>query len=141
MWNYLWPLLLVVGANTLYNIFAKGTAENVQPFATLTVTYLTAALVCLALFFVTSESKQFFSQLRNLNWNTFALSASIIGVEFGYIQFYRAGWTISTGPMVANTALACVLLILGVLLYKEVLHLNQLLGMLLCVAGLVLINH
>ena len=42
--------------------------------------------------------------------------------------------------MVANTALACVLLVVGVLLYKEVLHFNQVIGMLLCVAGLVLIN-
>ena len=35
---------------------------------------------------------------------------------------------------------ACVLLVIGVLLYKETLHLTQVLGMLLCVAGLILVN-
>lgn len=42
--------------------------------------------------------------------------------------------------MVSNTALACVLVVVGVLLYKEAIHLNQIVGILLCVAGLVLIN-
>ena len=140
MWNYIWPLLLVVGANTFYNICAKGTPDKVQPFAALTVTYLTAAVLSLILFFATSESKDLFSQLRNINWTTFAFGISILGLEFGYIQLYRAGWNVSVGPMVANTALACVLLVVGVLLYKEVLHFNQVIGILLCVAGLVLIN-
>ena len=140
MWNYIWPLLLVVGANTFYHICSKGTPDNVQPFASLTVTYLTSAVLSLILFFVTSESKQIFTEVRNINWTTFAFGISLVGLEFGYIQLYRAGWNVSVGPMVANIALACVLLVVGVLLYKEVLHLNQIIGILLCVAGLILIN-
>ena len=35
MWNYIWPVLLVVGANTFYHICSKSTPDNVQPFATL----------------------------------------------------------------------------------------------------------
>ena len=38
MWNYIWPVLLVVGANTFYHICSKSTPDNVQPFATLVVT-------------------------------------------------------------------------------------------------------
>lgn len=140
MWNYIWPLLLVVGANTFYHICSKGTPDNVQPFAALTVTYLTSAVLSLLLFFVTSESKQLFTEVRNINWTTFAFGVSLVGLEFGFIQLYRAGWNVSVGPMVANTVLACVLLVVGVLLYKEVLHLNQIIGILLCIAGLVLIN-
>lgn len=140
MWNYIWPLLLVVGANTCYHICSKSTPDNVQPFAALTVTYLTATVLCLILFFVTSETKQLLPELQKINWTTFAFGASLIGLEFGYIQFYRAGWSVSVGPMVANTALACVLLVVGILLYKEVLHLNQIIGVLLCIAGLILIN-
>lgn len=91
MWNYLWPLLLVVGANTFYHICSKGTPSSVQPFATLTVTYLTAAALSLLLFFLTSESKQLFTELRSINWTAFAFGASIIGLEFGYIQLYPGG--------------------------------------------------
>ena len=115
MWNYIWPVLLVVGANTFYHICSKSTPDNVQPFATLVVTYL-------------------------VNWTAFAFGLCLVGLEFGYIQLYRAGWSVSVGPLVCNIALACVLLVIGVLLYKETLHLTQVLGMLLCVAGLILVN-
>ena len=30
MWNLLWPMLMVVGANTVYNICAKSTPEKLQ---------------------------------------------------------------------------------------------------------------
>ena len=40
----------------------------------------------------------------------------------------------------AMFALACILVVVGVLLYKEVLTLPQVVGMGLCVAGLVLIG-
>ena len=61
MWNYIWPVLLVVGANTFYHICSKSTPDNVQPFATLVVTYLVSAACCLVLFFVTSPEKNLFA--------------------------------------------------------------------------------
>ena len=140
MWNYIWPLLLVVGANTCYNICAKGTPEQLHPFASLTLTYVTAAAVSLLLFLVTSPSRDYLSEIRHMNWTTFGFGVVIVGLELGYIQLYRAGWNVSVGPLVANILLAVVLLALGVLFYKEALHWNQLLGMLLCAGGLVLIN-
>ena len=133
MWNYIWPVLLVVGANTFYHICSKSTPDNVQPFATLVVTYL-------VLFFVTSPEKNLFAAWKQVNWTAFAFGLCLVGLEFGYIQLYRAGWSVSVGPLVCNIALACVLLVIGVLLYKETLHLTQVLGMLLCVAGLILVN-
>ena len=33
MWNLLWPMLMVVGANTVYNICAKSTPEKLNSFA------------------------------------------------------------------------------------------------------------
>lgn len=104
------------------------------------VTYLVSAACCLVLFFVTSPDKNLLHAWKQVNWTAFAFGLCLVGLEFGYIQLYRAGWSVSVGPLVCNITLACVLLVIGVLLYKEVLHLPQILGMLLCVAGLVLIN-
>ena len=140
MWNYIWPVLLVVGANTFYHICSKSTPDNVQPFATLVVTYLVSAACCLVLFFVTSPDKNLLHAWKQVNWTAFAFGLCLVGLEFGYIQLYRAGWSVSVGPLVCNITLACVLLVIGVLLYPEVLHLPHRLGMRLCVAGLVLIN-
>lgn len=38
MLNMLWPILLVVAANTVYNISAKSTPVNINLFASITLT-------------------------------------------------------------------------------------------------------
>ena len=135
----LWPVLVVVGANTIYNISTKSTPANVNAFASLAMTYVMAALSSVVLFFLTSDSKNFLAELAKTNWTAYALGVAIIGLEFGYICIYRAGWKIGVASLVANISLACVLLIVGYFFYKEVITLKQLLGMGVCALGLMLI--
>lgn len=139
MWNMLWPVLVVVGANTIYNISTKSTPANVNAFASLAMTYVMAALSSVVLFFLTSDSKNLLAELAKTNWTAYALGVAIIGLEFGYICIYRAGWKIGVASLVANISLACVLLIVGYFFYKEVITLKQLLGMGVCALGLMLI--
>ena len=139
MWNMLWPVLVVVGANTIYNISTKSTPANVNAFASLAMTYVMAALSAVVLFFLTSDSKNLLAELAKTNWTAYALGVAIIGLEFGYICIYRAGWKIGVASLVANISLACVLLVVGYFFYKEVITLKQLLGMGVCALGLMLI--
>ena len=139
MWNMLWPVLVVVGANTIYNISTKSTPANVNAFASLAMTYVMAALSSVVLFFLTSDSKNLLAELAKTNWTAYALGIAIIGLEFGYICIYRAGWKIGVASLVANISLACVLLVVGYFFYKEVITLKQLLGMGVCAIGLMLI--
>ena len=139
MWNMLWPVLVVVGANTIYNISTKSTPANVNVFASLAMTYVMAALSSVVLFFLTSDSKNLLAELAKTNWTAYALGIAIIGLEFGYICIYRAGWKIGVASLVANISLACVLLVVGYFFYKEVITLKQLLGMGVCALGLMLI--
>jgi len=139
MWNMLWPVLVVVGANTIYNISTKSTPANVNAFASLAMTYVMAALSSVVLFFLTSDSKNLLAELAKTNWTAYALGIAIIGLEFGYICIYRAGWKIGVASLVANISLACVLLVVGYFFYKEVVTLKQLLGMGVCALGLMLI--
>ena len=135
----LWPVLVVVGANTIYNISTKSTPANVNAFASLAMTYVMAALSSVVLFFLTSDSKNLLAELAKTNWTAYALGVAIIGLEFGYICIYRAGWKIGVASLVANISLACVLLVVGYFFYKEVITLKQLLGMSVCAIGLMLI--
>ena len=135
----LWPVLVVVGANTIYNISTKSTPANVNAFASLAMTYVMAALSSVVLFFLTSDSKNLLAELAKTNWTAYALGVAIIGLEFGYICIYRAGWKIGVASLVANISLACVLLVVGYFFYKEVITLKQLLGMGVCAIGLMLI--
>lgn len=139
MWNMLWPILIVVGANTFYNISAKSTPAEINSFASLSVTYLIAMLCSIVMFFITSEQKNIAVELSKANWATYVLGMAIVGLEYGFICIYRAGWKIGVASLFASIALACVLLLIGLLLYKEVLTLRQCIGIGVCVAGLILI--
>ena len=140
MWNMLWPVLMVVLSNVLYNICQKTTPESVNPFGTLMITYLVSAVITAILFAATSGVSSLPSELRKLNWTSFLLSAAIVGLETGYIFLYRAGWKVSVGSLVCNIALAVVLVFVGILLYKETVSLRQVFGMILCSTGLILIT-
>lgn len=139
VWNMIWPILIVVAANTVYHICAKSTPANINSFATLSITYLIAMICSVIAYFVTSDGKNILQELSKANWTAFALGIAIIGLEFGNICIYRAGWKIGTANLFASVTLTCVLLIVGFLFYKEVLNLRQLLGMAVCIVGLVLI--
>ena len=139
MWNMIWPLLIVVGANTIYNISTKSTPSDVNAFASLATSYFIAMLGSVVMFFITSDSKNLLVEVSKTNWSALALGIAIVGLEFGYICIYRAGWKIGVASLVANISLACVLLLVGLFVYKEVITLKQLLGMGICTIGLMLI--
>lgn len=140
MFDLFWPIIVVVTANTLYNISAKLTPSEVHPLASLALTYLTAALLSVLLFLITSENKNIITEIQKTNWTAVVLAFSVVALEFGYIYIYRVGWNVSTGSLVANISLACILLVVGVFIYKEVVSFYQILGIALCSIGLLLVT-
>ncbi|MCE5236707.1 MAG: EamA family transporter [Clostridiaceae bacterium] len=140
MWPLIWPILVVVGANAFYNVIAKTTPKGIDAFASLSVSYLVAAAVSAVMFFITGAQKNLGVELAKANWTTIALGVFIVGLEFGTIHMYRAGWKVSVASLVANISLACVLLLVGLMLYKEHVTLRQVIGIAVCAAGLFLIG-
>ena len=140
MFNYIWPIVLIVASNVFYNISTKSTPNQMNPFASLVITYLVGAMTTLVLFFITSENKNFLLEMKNVNWTCLILGLSIVGLEAGYIYMYRAGWNISMGSVVSNIILAIALILVGIFAYKEHMTLNKIFGIALCVLGLVFIN-
>lgn len=140
MWNLLWPVMIVVVSNSVYHITAKSTPGEANAFGSLIVTYLVAAGLTAALFVANVGFKNVPVELRKLNWTSLLLGVAIVGLEFGNLCIYRAGWKISVGSLVSNITLACVLLFVGVLLFQEAITLRRLLGVLICGIGLVLVS-
>ena len=140
MWNYIWPILLVIGSNTVYNICAKSTPAEANSFVSLSITYLVGALLSIGMFFLTSAGKDYFVELKKLNWASVVLGASVVALEFGYIAIYRAGWKVSVGSLVANIGLAVILILVGVIFYKELISITKICGIMLCLGGLLLLN-
>lgn len=138
--NMLIPILIIVASNTIYNICAKSTPMGINAFASLTVTYLVAALSALAMFFITSKDKNLVAELAGINWSQIALGISIVGLESGFIFAFRAGWKLGLAQLVASVSVSCILILIGYLAYKEVLSVRQLLGIGICAVGLFLIT-
>ncbi len=138
---YVWPILLIIASNVCYNMAAKSTPQDVNPFASLLVTYLVSMAVTAVLFVMSSAGKGgVLIQFQQIRWSSVILGLSLVGLEFGYIMAYRAGWQVSLGSLVANIALAVILLMIGVLFYKEKITGFQALGILFCLGGLVFLN-
>ncbi|HHZ00764.1 MAG TPA: EamA family transporter, partial [Tissierellia bacterium] len=98
------------------------------------------AMICsVIMYFITGENKNFLQELSKTNWTAIVLGISIVGLEFGYLWIYRVGWKISTANLFTSISLTCVLLIIGFLIYKEVLSFRQILGIGVCVLGLILL--
>lgn len=140
MWSMLFPILIIVLSNVLYNVCTKSTPSEVNAFATLSITYFIAAVVSFATFFITSKDKNIIAEFSKTNWTTFVLGVVIIGLELGYILAYRNGWAMNTASVTANITLAVALIFVSMIFYKESITLKQVAGIVLCGGGLVLIN-
>lgn len=140
MFDSIWPIALVVLSNTFYQICAKEVPEKMDPFASLTVTYLVGAAVSFALFGLLNRGGSIVAEYQKLNWAPFVLGLVLVGLETGFIYAYRAGWTVSTAAIVQSAFLGVVLIFVGMLLYKEVVTPTKVAGILICLVGLYFIN-
>ncbi len=141
MLAYVWPLALVVLSNVVYQISSKSVSQDIDPFASLTVTYLIGAAVSAVLYFAVSKGTNLWREYSQLNWASVILGLAVVGLEAGWIFAYRAGWPVSTGFIVQSAVLAALLLAVGYFLYHEAIPWNRLVGVGICLVGLVFINY
>lgn len=137
---YIFSIFLIVASNIMYNISQKSTPEKANPFVALLVTYTTAIVITAGVLIFNRPEKGLIESFKELNWTSLLLGLAIIGLEFGYLMAYRAGWNISVGSLVANIILALMLIPIGIIFYKERFELTKVLGSVFCIIGLILIN-
>lgn len=137
--NMYWPLCLVVLANVLYNIASKSIPVSASPWAVLVITYLVSSCLSLIAFFIFEEDRNFLGSVQKLDWTGFGLGLSLVCLEIGYIFIYRTGWKLSVASLLANILLAVILMLFGVLIYKEHLNAWQFAGIALCLTGCALL--
>ncbi|MBR3784841.1 MAG: hypothetical protein IKJ77_00320 [Firmicutes bacterium] len=135
-----WPIALAVFSDIFYQICAKSTPETLNPFASLTVTYLVGAAVSAGIFFLTSGGQNLLTACRDVNWTAFVLGLAIVGLEAGSIYMYKVGWNMNSGYIVKAGLLAVALIITGYFLYKEDVTMTKAAGAAVCLFGLYLIN-
>ena len=133
-------MALTILSNILYHLFQKVIPGNVNPLVSLAVTYLVAAIATLLLLPLFPLQGALAAEVRKVNWASIALGGVIVGLELGFLLAYRAGWNLSLANLVSNTTVAILLIPFGLLLFKEDLSPLNILGVILALAGLVLVN-
>ena len=140
------PMILILSASlatistVLYNLFQKITPAGVNPALALAVTYAVAFCAALAMF-AFFPSGSFSAAFQKLNWVSFALGLAIAGLEVGTLLAYRAGWELSLLGITVNVVGSLILVTLGVVFFREKLTVTNILGILVCIVGLVMINY
>ena len=111
-----------------------------NPFASLSVTYLVGALASMVLYLISGSAGNLIREYGKLNWAPSVLGIVIVGLEAGWIYAYKAGWQVSTGFIVQSAFLAAALLLVGYFLYHESMTWNKVVGVSICLIGIVFIN-
>jgi drug/metabolite transporter (DMT)-like permease len=140
MFNYVLPLVLIVLSNVVYQICAKSIPRDMSPLASLTITYAIGIIASLVLYYALNKEANIIHEYSKVNWAPFVLGLVVVGLEVGYIYAYKAGWPVSTAQVVQAAVVAIILIFVGYLLYKESLTWNKIAGIIVCLAGLGLIN-
>ncbi|WP_352398950.1 EamA family transporter [[Clostridium] aminophilum] len=141
MFQYVWPISLVILSNVVYQICAKSVPKELNPFAALTVTYLIGAMVSAVLFFAVGKNGSLIREYGKQNWAPFVQGLIIVGLETGWIYAYKVGWQVSTGFIVQSAFLAVALLAVGYFLFHEAITWNKIAGIVICLIGLGFINY
>lgn len=140
MFSYVWPIALAVLSNVIYHICSKSSPSTVNPFATLVVTYSVGAIASAVLYAVTKSGTSFVQELMKMNWAPYVLGIAIVGLEVGFLYSYRAGWQVGSASVVQSSFLSVILVFVGLFLFRETLTWNKIVGILICMVGLVFIN-
>jgi drug/metabolite transporter (DMT)-like permease len=135
----LW-LSLAIAATVAYHVILKLTPAGANPLLSLLVTYGSVTVLFAAVLALGPGDFAWREQVLHLNWTALALAVAIIGLDLGFILLYRTGFEVSLGALVTQTAAAMLLVGVGVLVFREKLSLANGVGIVLCVAGLWLVN-
>jgi drug/metabolite transporter (DMT)-like permease len=133
-------LSLAIAATVAYHVILKLTPAGANPLLSLMLTYGAVTFLFAGVLLLAPGEFAWREEVRQLNWTAVALALAIIGLDLGFILLYRSGFEVSLGALVTQTAAAMLLVMIGVLVFREKLSLSHGCGIVLCLAGLWLVN-
>lgn len=133
-------LMLAITGQVLYHVTQKSVSAGAHPVVSLMAFYGVAALASLPLFLLFPVSGSVSEELGKLNWAVYAVGASIVLIEIGFLLVYRAGAELSGAFVLTSAAVTICTLLVGLLFFREAVSLTKLAGIALCLAGIGLIS-
>ena len=78
MIEFVWPIALVIVSNVVYQVCAKSVPNAINPFASMTVTYVVAGIVSVILYFMTTGGGNIVRELSKVNWASFVYGLATV---------------------------------------------------------------
>lgn len=132
-------ILLAIASSALYHFSARSTPAQVNFPVSLGFTYLVALVITLGIALLFPSPNGVLFELRRLNWASLLLGIAIVGIEFGFLLVYRSGWNLGLAAVFVNVAASLILVPVAILLFKDRFNWVNVLGVLVCLAGLLML--
>ncbi len=138
---FYFSILLAVGSSALYHFSQKWIPANVHPIVSVIVTYAVSLLLCFVLLPFMRPKEGFWQAVGQLNWASYVLALSLIGLEVGFLLVYRSGWNLGLAAVLVNVAASLILVPVAILVFKDKISWINILGILVCLVGLIMLNY
>ncbi|MEJ7616539.1 MAG: hypothetical protein WKF30_06120 [Pyrinomonadaceae bacterium] len=134
------PFVLIVVGMVLYHVCQKSIPQSANPFYTYVIIYAVALAVSGIGAIVYAGEKSLWQTLRDSNWAVvIAAGFAVVAIEIGFLLAYRIGWNISTAGVACSVTVTALLMPIGLIFYHEQLTPRNILGLVFCLLGLVLV--
>jgi drug/metabolite transporter (DMT)-like permease len=140
MFLFYFSITLAILSSALYHFSQKQIAPNANPAISVLVTYAVSFVICLGLLFFFPPQNGIMAALRQLNWASYLLAFSLVGLEVGFLLVYRSGWNIGIAAVLVNVVASLLLVPVAIFVFKDKLSVVNIIGILVCLAGLVMLN-
>ena len=91
-------------------------------------------------YFILPSKESFGDSLKNVNYASYLLGVAVVGIETGFLLIYRSGWKLGLAAPFSSSITNVLLILIGLLVFKEHITGVKLLGILFCIAGVFLIS-
>lgn len=139
MTSFYFPVALAVGGMLFYHLAQKSIPKEINPLYATIMAYGVGIVLCAIAALAYPAKRSFVDSVRGSNWAVFVLGAAAACIEIGFLLAYRAGWKISVAAVATNVAVTAMLIPIGIVVFKDQLSLRNVLGLIFCVLGLVLV--
>lgn len=132
---------IAIMATVAYHFFVKKIPAGINPIVSIIGIYAVVLLLSIAILPFVVEKGAMIDSFRQLNWIQIVLAVVVFGMELGFLLMYRYGWDLSVGNVVTGVVINIVLMAIGVLFLRERLSTLNLVGLIMCIAGVAMVGY
>jgi drug/metabolite transporter (DMT)-like permease len=140
MATFYFSIALAIGSSALYHFCQKWIPAGAHPIVSVIITYMVSLVLCFVLLGFMWPREGLWQSVRQLNWASYVLALSLIGLEVGFLLVYRSGWNIGLAAVVVNVVASLILIPVALLVFHDKLSWVNIAGILVCLVGLIMLN-